>query len=133
MELFLTSGGRSAWKSVSVSLYSVCTLCVSAFPYEGVCDLTRQSFIILVKFPSLFYFEEFLKIPSDTLFLGEEMPYHSVLHLVLLMLSGVVVPAVLRGKHLCLDLRSQSTGNLLLINHLLPLLPHLFTLPKRFS
>ncbi|EMP42635.1 PERQ amino acid-rich with GYF domain-containing protein 2 [Chelonia mydas] len=61
--------------------------------------MVRADPSLLVKFPSLFYFEEFLKIPSDTLFLGEEMPYHSVLHLVLLMLSGVVVPAVLRAEY----------------------------------
>lgn len=42
------------------------------------------------------------------------MPYHRVLHLVLLTLCGILVPAVLAGKQLCLHLKPKSMGDLLL-------------------
>lgn len=48
------------------------------------------------------------------LFLREAMPYHRVLHLVLLTLCGILVPAVLAGKQLCLHLKPKSMGDLLL-------------------
>ena len=38
------------------------------------------------------------------------MPYHRVLRLVLLMLCGILVPAVLAGKELCLRLKPKSMG-----------------------
>lgn len=55
------------------------------------------------------------------------MPYHRVLRLVLLMLCGILVPAVLTGKELCLHLKPKNMGHLLLT--CLSLLAYLLSLP----
>lgn len=52
------------------------------------------------------------------------MPYHRVLHLVLLMLCGILVPGVLAGKELCLHFKPKSVDGLLLT-----CLPLLYCIP----
>jgi len=55
------------------------------------------------------------------------MPHHRVLHLVLLTLCGILVPAVLTGKELRLRLKPQNEGHLSLT--CLPLLAYLLSFP----
>lgn len=52
------------------------------------------------------------------------MPYHRALRLVLLTLCGILVPAVLAGKELCLHSKPKSMGDLLLT-----CLPLLYCIP----